>query len=73
MTTLMVTAVAVIAVIAAAGLRMLLHDKEDRLARRELRRLRGKERNPDLRGAAEHRHNMMMDQMPGKHTNPRGS
>lgn len=73
MTTLMVLAVAVTAVLAAAGLRMLLRDKEDRLARRELRRLRGKERNPDLRGAAEHRYNMMMDQMPGRDTNPHGS
>jgi hypothetical protein len=73
MTTWIVIAVVVAVILVAAGLRVLLRSEEDRLARRELRRLRRQEREPDLRGASEHRHNMMMDQVPGNRTHPHGS
>jgi hypothetical protein len=73
MTTWIVIAGVVAVVLVVAGLRVLLRGKEDRLARQELRRLRRQESNPDLHGAAEHRRNMTMDPMPGKHTNPHGS
>jgi hypothetical protein len=73
MTTLIVIGAVVTVVIVTIVLRILLRDKEDRLARRELRRLRWRERKPDTRGAAEQRYNMMMDPMPGKHTHPNGS
>jgi hypothetical protein len=72
MTTWMVIAVVVAVVVVAAGLRVLLRGKEDRLASKELRRLRRQERNPDLHGAAEHRRNMTMEQAPGKRTHPHG-
>ena len=72
MTTWMVIAVVVALVVVVAGLRVLLRGKEDRLARQELRRLRRRERNPDLHGAAELRRNMMMEQAPGKRTHPHG-
>lgn len=67
----MVIAVIVGSVGVAGGVRVLLRGKEDRLARRELRRLR-RDRRPDLRGAAEHRRDMMMDPMPGKDSFPHG-
>ena len=73
MTTWIVVAVVVAVILVAVGLRVLLRNEEDRLARRELRRLRRQEREPDLRGASEHRHNMMMDQVPGNRTHPHGS
>lgn len=73
MMTWIVVAVVVGVVVVAAALIFLLRGKEDRAARRELRRLRSKERSPNLRGAAEHRHNMTMDQMPGRDTHPGGS
>ncbi|GAB1510929.1 hypothetical protein JCM33774_29710 [Actinophytocola sp. KF-1] len=68
----MVVAVVAAAVVVVAGLRVLLRDKSDRLARRELRRLRWRERSPNLRAAREHRYDMMMDPMPGKHHHPHG-
>ncbi len=72
MTTLMVIAVILGVLGVVGGARFLLRGKEDRLARRELRRLRWRERAPDLRGAAEHRRNMTMDPMPGKDGFPLG-
>ncbi len=71
MTTLIVIAVILGVLGIMGGVRVLLRGKEDRLARRELRRLR-RDRRPDLRGAAEHRRNMMMDPMPGKDSLPLG-
>jgi len=73
MSTWVVVAVIVGVLVAVAALRVALRGKDDREARRELRRLRSKERNPDLRGAAEHRHNMLMEHVPGKDTLPGGS
>jgi hypothetical protein len=68
-----IVAVIVAVVVLAVVLRTALRGKEDRAARRELRRLRSKERTPDLHGAAEQRRNMLMDHIPGRDTLPGGS
>jgi signal transduction histidine kinase len=68
-----VIAVVVGVVVVVAALRVALRGKEDRAARRELRQLRWKERNPDTAGAAELRRNMRMTHVPGKNTLPGGS
>lgn len=68
-----VVAIVVGVVVLAVVLRFALRSKEDRAARQELRRLRSKERKPNLRAAREQRYNMLMDQVPGKDTNPGGA
>jgi hypothetical protein len=72
MSTWGVIAIIVGILLVAVLLRAALMGKEEKAARRELRRLRRKESNPDLSGAKNHRFNMMMDQVPGKHTLPGG-
>jgi hypothetical protein len=67
-----VVAIVVGILVVTALLRVALRGKDDRAARRELRQLRSKERTPNTHGAAELRHNMMMDQVPGKGTLPGG-
>jgi hypothetical protein len=72
MSTWGIIAIVVGILVAVALLRTATMGKEERAARRELRRLRRRERNPNLSGAREHRYDMMMDQVPGKHTLPGG-
>jgi hypothetical protein len=72
MSTWVVMAVIVGVPVLVAVLRIALRGKADRAARRELRRLRWKERGPNTYGAAELRRNMTMDRMPGKGTTPGG-
>jgi hypothetical protein len=67
-----VVAVVIGVLVLAAMLRIALRGKDDRAASRELRRLRSKESNPDLEGAAEQRRNMYMNPMPGKNSLPGG-
>ncbi len=65
-------AVVVGVLVVVAVLRIAFRGPEDRAARRELRRLRWKERTPNTYGAAELRRNMLMDPVPGKSTLPGG-
>jgi hypothetical protein len=68
---IVIVVVAVVLVVSA--LVTLRGGKEGRAARRDLRRLRSAEkRDPNTAGAAELRHNMQMNQVPGKTTHPGG-
>jgi hypothetical protein len=73
MSTWGIIAIVVGVLVVVASLRVAAMGKEERAARRELRRLRRRERNPDLSGARERRYDMMMDQVPGKGTHPGGA
>lgn len=74
MTTWGIIIIAVAVVLLGTTLFLLRGGREDRAARRDLRRLRNAEkRGPDTHGAAELRRNMYMEQIPGKDTNPGGA
>jgi hypothetical protein len=72
MSTWGIVAIVVGILVVAALARAALMGAEEKAARRELRRLRRKERNPDLSGAKKRRYDMMMDPVPGKHSLPGG-
>jgi hypothetical protein len=73
MSTWGIVTVIVAVVLVASVLVMLRGGKEGRTAGRELRQLRAAEkRDPNTAGAAELRHNMQMDPIPGNTTLPGG-
>jgi hypothetical protein len=72
MSTWGIIAIIVGILVVVASLLTATMGKEERAARRELRRLRRRERNPNLSGAREHRYNMLMGRIPGKDTLPGG-
>jgi len=67
-----VTVAIVAGVVLVAALVVAWRRKDDRADRRELRKLRWQESNPDTYGAAELRRNMWMTHVPGKGTLPGG-